>query len=242
MAYGSRSALEKPFPPAPGADWMLITKHFLLIHVPKTGGTFIREVCREHLPQDWFIPNELHRHTPYDKLPDEFRRLPMICFVRNPWDWYVSWYHHMIENYAETDPGPIWVSAFNRGRNDFKETVINACTGRNFQNKPVGSVMRKLGLDYYTALYTVKVGRGMDEGRIEVGKFESLREDFLDFLSRHEIPVGPGFVDAIRNGPRQNTTKHRPHREYYDDELRELVGARCRIVTEYDYAFEGEGR
>ena len=32
-------------------------------------------------------------HAGIDLIPAEYAHLPAIAFIRNPWDWYVSWYH-----------------------------------------------------------------------------------------------------------------------------------------------------
>ena len=37
------------------AEFMLITKHFVFIHLQKTGGVFFRRLCHDHLPSDWLV-------------------------------------------------------------------------------------------------------------------------------------------------------------------------------------------
>ena len=34
---------------------MLITKYFVFVHVKKTGGRFIRNLCVNHMPPDWIV-------------------------------------------------------------------------------------------------------------------------------------------------------------------------------------------
>jgi hypothetical protein len=221
---------------------MLITKHFLFLHLPRTGGSFLSELCYRSLPREWRIPNEIHPHAPYSEVKDRFSHLPMICFVRNPWDWYVSWYHHHIENPPEgphtIENRPMWVTAFGLGESDFATVVRSACTGESFGNRITSDVMREQGLDHYSALYRIKVGEGIEEGKVETGSYENLREDFLSLLDRHEVPITEEFRERVRSAPPVRATRRRAYREYYDDELRALVGEKARAIIErYGYSF-----
>jgi hypothetical protein len=188
---------------------VIITKHFGFIHIPKTGGTFITHLCREHLPREWILYDPPKVHSRYDEVPPDFAELPMLCFVRNPWDWYVSWYHFVLERRREKQ-GLLWSSFFGSGRNDFKQTIRNACTMRNFDSEPEGSpnsepkwasAMRDLDVDYYTAIHWLSAGIGVEPGGVEVGRFEKLREDFLAFLERHKVPIDQAFREAVRDTP-----------------------------------------
>jgi hypothetical protein len=221
---------------------MLVTKYFVFLHLPKTGGSFVAEVCHRHLPRGWVVPNDLDPHAPYEEAKARYSGLPMLAFVRNPWDWYVSWYHYLLEN-PPPEPHtpeltPMWVAAFDRGRSDFKTVVTRACTGETFGNVATAEVMRERGIDHYSALYRMKVATGIEEGKVEAGRFEALREDFLAFLERHSVPVGHYFAEVVRRRARVRASRHDHYRAYYDDELRELVGRSAReIVERYGYSF-----
>ena len=91
---------------------MLVTRDFVLIHVPKTGGTFLNGLIKEHC-------EVLHEdmHGPYSRLPAEYRDLPAIGFVRNPWDWYVSWFEHMKQKGPESKDEWEWTT-FGSGDRD----------------------------------------------------------------------------------------------------------------------------
>ena len=65
---------------------MIVTKHFVYIHVSRTGGTFLNKLILEHVPG----ARMLQYHGQLRDLPEFFSHLPVIGFVRNPWDWYVS--------------------------------------------------------------------------------------------------------------------------------------------------------
>jgi hypothetical protein len=217
---------------------MLITVHFVFLHVPRTGGQFVRKTCLNHLPREWLIRNSLRSHTPYEQIVDEFGDLPMLAFVRNPWDWYVSWYHYLTQREQNPENGPMWVTAFDRGRNDFKTTVTNACTGRSFDNPRTAPIMEERGVDHYSALIESIVGSGVEEGRVTIGRYETLADDLEAFLERHGIPVGPAFLHALRAEPPYGASRRDRYQDYYDDELRDLVadGARA-LIAEHGYSF-----
>ena len=65
---------------------MIITRYFVYIHTSRTAGTFLNKLILEHVPGAHMI--QYHGHL--KDLPEEFSDLPVIGFVRNPWDWYVS--------------------------------------------------------------------------------------------------------------------------------------------------------
>ena len=65
---------------------MIVTNHFVYIHTSRTGGTFLNKLILEHVPGARML--QYHGHL--GDLPKEFSHLPVIGFVRNPWDWYVS--------------------------------------------------------------------------------------------------------------------------------------------------------
>ena len=217
---------------------MTITNYFLLLHVPRTGGQFLRKVCYENMPADWFIRNALDPHTPYEVVADDFRELPMFSLVRNPWDWYVSIYHYQTQTKSAGEEGPMWESAYERGRSDFQTTVRRLCTGERFENPTTGPIMRELDCDHYTAQWWRTAGMGVERGEVESGRFESLQRDFLSFLERHRVPIDDRFAATLREEPPYGSSKRGPYRDYYDDELRELVRHKARrIVDPYGYEF-----
>jgi hypothetical protein len=81
---------------------LLVTNEFVFVHLPKTGGAFLRWAIQETLDA-----RDCGQHPAYRQVPPEYSHLPAICFERNPWDWYVSlWaYQRQEEGSDETFPG-----------------------------------------------------------------------------------------------------------------------------------------
>jgi hypothetical protein len=204
---------------------------------------FLRNVCQSHLPPDWIIRNELGDHSPVREVPAEFRHLPMLGYVRNPWDWYVSWYHFVQqerERLAGSPPESPWVAIFDEGRASFAQAITAACLGTPAGDRPAPAWMDRMqrtGIDLYSSWCHQAFRAGFD-GTVEIGRFESLRTDFIAFLRRHEVPVDDSFIGHVMTRPPDNPTPHAPYRSYYTPELRDIVGATSTVAAEYGYSFD----
>ena len=228
---------------------MLITPYFVFIHVHKTGGKFIKSVCRDYLPPDWILPHRWDDHAGIRQIPKQHSDLPVFAVVRNPWDWYVSWYHFTRQRerwQTDYDNAAEWRWAFDSGHATFKQAVAALCgeaipdAERSGPAEEPGWVEKARGHDWdlYSHWCHIVLRDGPQTGRIEVGRYERLTTDFLDFLRRHEVPIGKPFAHALQAAPRVNTSERGPYRRYYDDELRDLVRYKARsIVDTYGYEF-----
>jgi hypothetical protein len=228
---------------------MIVTDRFVFVHIPKTGGTFIQTVIAEHLPvvdHEPMIGDATWSHTPYGDLPAEWRSLPAFCVVRNPWDWYVSWFHYQVDRGPRRRPAAegrdpwgkhaVWTGALRSGEADFKEAVTRACTGAF--DHPLAPVMREQGLDFYSARVQEIAGPAVDQPNFTVLRFERLRRQLARYLRRHADPP-PELLRAIRREPRKLASEHGPYQDYYDEELRELVGEKTAWLCErFGYRFE----
>jgi hypothetical protein len=220
---------------------MLITEHFVFVHMPKTGGAFVRELCRRYLSPI----REFKLHPTYSQLPPEFSGLPAISFVRNPWDWYVSMYHyaHVQRIRGEHDGrGVLWAEILDR---PFEEAVSRSCTLRELspEHPPPGPlwfrIMKERECDYYTALHSLMTA---DSPLVEIGRYERLRGDLIDFMDRHAIFIDDGFREAVLTSgpiyPPQGSPKRSPYPSHYDARLRDLVASHCPLVDKYGYSFD----
>jgi hypothetical protein len=220
---------------------MLVASQLVFVHIPRTGGRFIRTVLREHLELDVKAPR-FPGHASYDELPIEFRDRPAFCVVRNPWDWYVSWYHYVMKTgprLATLDPDnpkrTTWQTAFRGGRSSFDETVTRACEGR--LEHPFAKAMRRRDIDLYSEHVRVLAGRAIKRGQLEAGRFEELIPFLVAFLDRRGL-LTESVREAIEQSPPTNAAPHGPYRDYYDEDLRELVAHKARWLTErFGYAF-----
>jgi hypothetical protein len=194
------------------------TRHFVYVHVPRTGGYFVREVAQRHWPIEWTserYPGDprRHLHDPYETLPPRYRDLPALVFVRNPWDWYVSMWAWLTEHGGSS---PMHKAA----EAGFAEFVR------------AGTALRAArGGGYFKTFESISRGA-------EVRRFEGLRAELRTFLDRHAIPVTEDLEADIEAHPAVNAKEHAPYRCCYDDETRELVALESReIIERFDYEF-----
>jgi hypothetical protein len=226
---------------------VLITKHFILLHVPKTGGTFLTHLCLEHLPPEWEAREHQWTHGGYDHVPPELESVPALAFVRNPWDWYVSWYHWALEHppVDACRPGLVWRDMMGSGQHTFKETVIRACSPVQMATAAPAAPphwLRKMvsaDVDYYSALHSLITRADAEDGAVTVRPFEALTEGFLHFLDAHDLQVPESLRAACLELPPVNASQRDPdYRRYYDDDLRNVLYTKASaLIDRYGYSY-----
>lgn len=201
---------------------MFLTRHFVFVHVPKTGGNFVREILEQHAPDDWQL-QALEAHATWREIPPGHRDLPRLAFARNPFSWYVSWFHFQRKE-ARSE---FFLRISDGGTLDFQTTMRRALTGDGPLAHSAGALTQTL-LDM--------LGEGLEGAR--VGKMEQMREDMLRLFGEcAEVPEA--MARAIRELPPQNTSSHRHYSSYYDDELRRLVRDKDAPVFDF-FGYEWE--
>lgn len=67
---------------------MVANDHMVLVHLHKTAGSFVTELLLRMVPGSWRVGY----HFPAEMIPGTHRHLPVLGTVRNPWDFYVSYF------------------------------------------------------------------------------------------------------------------------------------------------------
>ena len=184
--------------------------------------------------------------------------------VRNPWDWYVSWYAF---NQLPNIHNPLFTIVSNHGRADFKSTVTNLINLGSDDpvskrhrdeladllpdsldnNRGVGltkDCIRSFCDDvtgYYSWLFSRMLGNCLD-GQLHVGRFENLQGDFLTIMRQLGVEELSALEQEFDRRERKNFSRHSHYSHYYDDELRDLVARKeSRLIDTHDYRFEFVG-
>jgi hypothetical protein len=231
---------------------MLVTDKFVFVHLPRTGGTFVSEVIRKFFPS----AHEIGYHLPRELLPREYFHLPVLGTVRNPWEFYVSWYHHQQSSNRYT---PLFCSLSENRKLDFVQTIRNALNlGLNddkldflIQALPENfsyderhipnltkDVMRKIrgsSIGLYTFRFNLLFGQADD---VFFCRVECLRSDLMAFFERIGV-ASDALRSYVRGMDKKNISEHLHYSTYYTSDLAELVLIRDRpLIERFGYVFE----
>jgi hypothetical protein len=237
---------------------MLVTDQFVFIHLPRTGGTFVGDVITKFFPS----AHEVGYHLPLSLLPEEYSHLPILGTIRNPWEFYVSWYHHhqTSEGYSPLKNFLFCCVSEDR-RLDFPQTIHNALDlgvsdakldsliaalpehfdyqKRNIPNvtKDVMQRIRGTRVGLYTFRFNEIFGQRDD---IYFCRAESLRSDLMAFFEK----IG-AVSDALRNyitgADKRNISDHAHYSTYYTPVLAKLVSVRDRpLIDRFGFVFEAD--
>ena len=141
----------------------LITKKFVFVHVPKTGGRFFRRLMGTY-PGTINIGNP---HKGIDAIPDDHKELPIVTIIRDPLTWYGSYANHKLPHVVGSD--------------DLKAAVLAGCVDsvdiirHALENRSIGI--------YTEMLRTMGILGNKD---INILRFESLIEDIANLLDIDE--------------------------------------------------------
>ncbi len=231
---------------------MLVTDKFVFVHLPRSGGTFVSEVIRKFFPS----AHEIGYHFPRELLPREYSHLPVLGTVRNPWEFYVSWYHHvwprdaasvlvswMSENGRLGFIGTIR-NALNLGVNDERLDVLIEMLPeqvdyrrRNIPNitKDAMRRVRGTGVGYYTFRFNHLFGNADD---VFFCRLETLRQDLVAFFEGIGAATDE-LRDYVLRLDKKNTAEYADVPTYYTTELAELVRIRDRqLIERFGFTFE----
>ena len=205
----------------------IVDNKFILIHFPKTAGHTIQMSIK------CSRVGRKMRHPGIKQLPNEYRKYPIIGFIRNPYDFYVSFYFFFRNMINPLHPrNRLFRKYFHKSEyinlhGDF-ETIkqdfnihLNLLLTRghehdiNIDDKSVGLISR---------LY-----QDMYDSTVTVFKYEEM-DVFNEYLQSFDInPM---------NEQRINKTTHLHYSRYYTKESIELVQKYdANILNKYDYTF-----
>jgi len=226
---------------------MIVTDRLLFLHLHKSGGTFVNALLKRCVPS----ARQIGYHLPYREVPAAFRDLPVVGTVRNPWAYYVSWYHFQL---GVPKRNILFQICSDEGRLGFKETVANLVdlasdeprlalleaglpdtygkAGINL-TKPCVGELRKRGLGFYSFLYERLYAGAKEPVILRAERLRGELRAALTALGHLPDPCGEQF---LQESPALNVSRHDAPPRYFDDNLAALVAERDRtVVNRYGY-------
>jgi hypothetical protein len=219
----------------------MLSSHFIHIHVPKTGGKCIRTLCKH--PQLYILEFNL-THLTLKESKQRLKELgvthdvPSFCFVRNPWDWYLSRYCFRSQGTYDADDQYIPADHCGDGPEGFrkhmlilKDSISNGNCVRTIDGEPSGTrTYRPITLSEWH--YKMVEG-----GTVKVGRFENFTQDAVDILNSLCPFISKDSLFKFFR-VKVNESKHEHYRKYYDNELKKLVEKwDKRYIDEFGYSF-----
>lgn len=180
----------------------------VFLHVPKTGGHWI-EAALARLNIDFVRAPHVGGVTNRHALLRHLTRKGAFCFtfVRNPLEWYESWWKFQAGRWEVFEPG-VW----------HPQRVLESCADDDFGRFVQNCLRREPG--YVTRLYEWYAGPPGDTCVDFVGRHERLAPDLAHVLTRLGYDVS---VAQLREIPPQNVSPGRCGRPQWDTALRKSI-------------------
>lgn len=235
---------------------MICSDKFTFIHLHKTAGQTLNDIVYNSLPS----AKAIGYHYPVSKLPARYTDVPIVGIIRNPWDWYLSWFTF---NSVGGIKNPLFNIVSNGKQADFKTTITNLLNypddslassrfrkshsllmpedfdqeqGAGFTKDCVEN-MQSNSKGYYSLL--VQRMFGTDYARQKILLFEGLVENFDSAMHELGVAEAATMTTLLRSAKRRNSSNHSHYSHYYDDELRDLVQVKeANLIHSYGYVFE----
>ncbi|HEU4655762.1 MAG TPA: hypothetical protein VFS47_17365 [Steroidobacteraceae bacterium] len=223
---------------------MILTPHFVFLHLHKSGGTFVNEFLIRFVAG----AKQVGYHLPRSLIPAPYVHLPILGFARSPWSYYVSWYAFQR---SRPQPNALFQTLSKNGSLDFAHTIErmlnladdgplldevlsslpNQYTGRGL-NLPAFALapIRDSGLGFFSYLFQYLFGTDTRAARIE--KMEQLREKLPSMLDAVGVSLSSEALAYLQTAPRANRSEHKEVATYYDAGLNDLVRRKDALIID----------
>lgn len=199
-------------------------------------------------------------HYPYHMLPTEYANLPVVGMVRNPWDWYISWYafntrpsvsnplFFILSDGFQADCKTTLKNLINLGSSEnssanYRKALINILPDSLEGNAGVGltqDTIREMdapNLGYYSWQFQRMHG-DIEREQVHIGRFENLQQEFVKIMQKLQVNELDAMQAKFDKTPRMNASSHSHYSKYLDDELRELIAEKeAGLIEKYAYEY-----
>ncbi len=229
---------------------MIVTGQFTYIHLHKSAGTFVNTFIQQYFPTGKVIGY----HLPARYIPETHRHLPIVGCVRNPWDFYISWYFFQ---YQKKQSNALFMAVSEDKTLDFNRTMERLFSLTD--NKPLlNQILEKLP-DHFVAsgmniprsamanLYGSNLGlysflyqwmyRDAPSTPYLV-KTEELELGIKQALSHMGVSLSDDMLQYLKGKGNANTSEHSHYADYYSQEIRDRVSHLDReLIAQHGYQF-----
>lgn len=206
--------------------------------------------------------NGIHResarvHIPVQAATEKDRQKLWVANIRNPWKWYVSFYHFTVDRYAKGVPRfeEIFLTEDKTIRpfEDFLPFLFSMSKVRySLTNFKVMSALN-IGLYTYRYLRMCSIAKIQEtkspfhisfcENRVGINHFinadKGIPCELYKFFKEYNIPFEEEKFENAKKIGITNTSKHNDYRTYYTPELIKLVEEKDKLIVEkFNYTFE----
>jgi tetratricopeptide (TPR) repeat protein len=226
----------------------------------KTGGQTLNDLIMRSVLEHEVIGY----HYPHTEVPANHKNLPLVGIVRNPWDWYISWYAF---NNTPKLRNPIFAIVSDNGRADLNTTIANLINlGSEDKlsqqhrkllievlpetlehNQGVGLTKDDIrsypntNIGYYSWMFQRMFGYYASD-KTHIGKFENLQQDFLDIMDDLGVEETSVMENEFDKKQKKNASQHSHYSHYYNTALQELVASKDQqLIDDFNYQFETVG-
>lgn len=229
---------------------MIVTDQFTYIHLHKSAGTFVNNFIQQYFPTGKVIGY----HLPARYIPAAHRHLPIIGCVRNPWEFYISWYSFQ---YQKKQSNVLFMAVSEGKTLDFNRTMERLFSLTD--NRPLlrqiveklpdhfvasgmnipGSVMAQLhgsNRGLYSFLYQWMYGDAPSAPYLV--KTEELETGLRQALSSMGVALSENMHHYLTAKGSANTSQHGHYASYYSQEIRDRVSELDReLIALHGYQF-----
>jgi hypothetical protein len=216
---------------------MIINDKYLFVHIQRSGGSFVEKFLLENFDNfisitpkhSGIIENIDGVASACSYLGCNMNNILKFGVVRNPWNWYVSWWSAQ-KRAADVGGKTMFPGIFFEETLDDFNVFIKHVMTNNFGKQYYfdGNHMQNLGIGAYTYRYLRCHHMNFNMCVVNyVLHQENLREELVTLLD-----LSPERRKILFDMEDYHVGKYNPFREYYNEESIELVAEKDKFIIE----------
>jgi len=212
---------------------MVISKDFIFVHIPKTGGIFVTKILAQSIEFKFlnYCQKKNYQHKPisYFLQDIDIRNKHWFYVVRNPWDWHLSHFRYIKTKERRNNP-----IKFKRYPSLYSN---NSLDDIHLFNRFIQDKIDGYNNDSLTNQINYIINRPLT--KLTVLRLENIRNGLISFLSQFtDLTIDQ--IRLIRTFNRVNVTNidNESYKKYYNKEMCDYIfRIESKIIQDYGYSF-----